>query len=569
MNKIGKYGLTIVAVLLLTVFASATVWAAGEGAALQKGGDRLVGIQCSDGGWGWPLNCAGASPVNTIGPIGMGLAQAYKFSSDPTMLTALTNAGTILLAKTNNFSPSDGYLAVQLDRIFGGTTYRDRVWNYFYAPLALGTYNRNGAGTLYSTASYVALIITSRGASQKNLAAWDMGMGLVAAASMGASTSEWVKGVETTIDTLAYANTDYYWEPIGLAGAVYGLAFAGEDYTALAGDYSGMNLMGMANALAAYQMNTGGFSWDAHDILTPGNEDVQTTAYAILALNEVKRPLYSANIFSASDFLVSDQLGTGGWDIYGENNELTGEALWAMSAAASSLMDNMVGPQGPAGATGPTGSAGADGAQGATGATGSQGIPGIQGIQGVQGVQGPVGPTGAQGQAGTSSWTDGSDSVSAAVSRVGIGTSNPWSAFHVAELNGSNNNRGIIISQHDNSRYAAVLQLERSRGTLDNSTALVNGDSIGAMHFQGYDGSSYLRAASIKSTVEGSITAGSIPTSLSFETGTGNTNTIERIKINSSGKVLVNDLKGTYSGGSAYVCVNNNGQLFTSETGCP
>ena len=49
-------------------------------------------------------------------------------------------------------------------------------------------------------------------------------------------------------------------------------------------------------------MTTGGFSWDAHDITTPGNEDVQLTSYAILALNEVKRPMYSDNIFAASDF---------------------------------------------------------------------------------------------------------------------------------------------------------------------------------------------------------------------------------------------------------------------------
>ena len=96
--------------------------------------------------------------------------------------------------------------------------------------------------------SYVALIIANRGAGQKNLATWDIGMGLVAAASMGASTFDWVKGVETTIDTLAYTNADYYWEPIGLAGAVYGLAFVGADYTATAGDYSGLNLAGMANA---------------------------------------------------------------------------------------------------------------------------------------------------------------------------------------------------------------------------------------------------------------------------------------------------------------------------------
>ena len=51
-----------------------------------------------------------------------------------------------------------------------------------------------------------------------------------------------------------------------------------------------------------------------------------------------------------------------------------------MSAAASSLMGNVVGPQGPAGATGATGPAGDDGAVGATGLGGATGPQGIQGV---------------------------------------------------------------------------------------------------------------------------------------------------------------------------------------------
>ena len=85
MNKIGKYGFIMAAVLLLTVFATLPVWATGEGAALQAGGDRFVSTQCGDGGWSWdlPLACPGTTLVNTIGPIGMGLAQAYKFTERP------------------------------------------------------------------------------------------------------------------------------------------------------------------------------------------------------------------------------------------------------------------------------------------------------------------------------------------------------------------------------------------------------------------------------------------------------------------------------------------------------
>ncbi len=158
--------------------------------------DRLASLQNNDGGWDWPLDDGdpnNVSPLNTIGPIGMGLAKAYHFTGDASHLSALTDAGTLLLSKTNNFSPSDGYLAAMLDQVFGGTTYTTHVINNFYGPLAAGTYDRNGLGTLYSTATYVDLIRTSRAG---NLAAWDLGMGLVGASMSGATTTDWIAGVK-------------------------------------------------------------------------------------------------------------------------------------------------------------------------------------------------------------------------------------------------------------------------------------------------------------------------------------------------------------------------------------
>ena len=80
-------------------------------------------------------------------------------------------------------------------------------------------------------------------------------------------------------------------------------------------------------------------------------------------------------------------MGTGGWDQYGENNELTGEALWAMSVAASSLMGDHVGLMNSQGLQGPVG---------------PQGPQGIQGIQGDKGEKGDTGNTGATGGTGAS-----------------------------------------------------------------------------------------------------------------------------------------------------------------------
>ena len=98
--------------------------------AFQDGADRLTDMQNNDGGWDWPLNNgdpATGSAQNTVGPIAMGLAKAYRETGDPAHLAGLTKAGSFLLAKTNNFSSSDGYLAAELDSVFGGTTYADHL----------------------------------------------------------------------------------------------------------------------------------------------------------------------------------------------------------------------------------------------------------------------------------------------------------------------------------------------------------------------------------------------------------------------------------------------------------
>jgi len=321
--------------------ATARLAAASPIDALQNGADRLVGLQNTDGGWDWPLddgNPGNVSPRNTIGPIAMGLAQAYYQTGDPDHLAALGDAGALLLSKTNNFSPSDGYLAVQLDQVFGGTAYRDHVTTNFYGPLAAGTYNRNGAGTLYDTAGYVNLIRTNRSGNYANLAAWDLGMGLVGAASAGASTTEWIDGVRAEIDELDSVSPSGWFDVIGLAGAVYGLAFVNEDHDPQAGEHAAASsLADLAAVLASYQISNGGFAWNANYVIpNDDNEAVQETAYAMLALNEVDRAGYLTKIQGAADYLLSVQLTTNGWEgsaRSGENNEVTGEALWGIAVA--------------------------------------------------------------------------------------------------------------------------------------------------------------------------------------------------------------------------------------------
>jgi hypothetical protein len=334
MKRISVLTLSVILVVTMTGIASA-----GFMDAMQAGADRLTALQQNDGGWDWPLddgNPNNASPLNTVGPIAMGLAQAYKWTGDASHLAALGNAGSLLLSKTNNFSPWDGYLAAELDSVFGGTTYTDYVKANFYGPLAAGTYDRNGAGTLYDTAGYVNLIRTARaGQGIANLAAWDIGMGLVGAAAVGAATPDWVSGTKAEIDEL---DGNAYYDVIGLAGAIYGLAYVGEDFDPTAGEHAAAStLVDLAGILASYQITLGGFTWNSNFVVSnDDNEAIQETAYAILALNEVNRSAYLNHIQGAGGYLIAAQLGTGGWEQYansGENNEVTGEALWGVATA--------------------------------------------------------------------------------------------------------------------------------------------------------------------------------------------------------------------------------------------
>ncbi|HET6845286.1 MAG TPA: right-handed parallel beta-helix repeat-containing protein [Anaerolineales bacterium] len=316
--------------------------------AFQAGGARLVALQAWDGGWGWPLNPPTnptASPLNTIGPIGMGLGKAFEHTGDANMKTALGeglgSAAALLLSKSGNYSPSDGYLAAELDGIFGGTTYRDSVKAGFYDLLHAGTYYRAVAdpNNPYDTAEYINRIRTGRSGSQANLAAWDVGMGLVAAAMAGADQADidlWIAGTEAEINELD--GTQYY-DVIGLAGGLYGLAFVGEEFDPTGGQHAAAwDLDGLAQILISYQLSTGGFTWNSlYQVEGDNNETTQETAYAILALNQLNRATYLPSIIRASDWLYSAQAwsGTGGWwdwALGDENNEITGEALWALDA---------------------------------------------------------------------------------------------------------------------------------------------------------------------------------------------------------------------------------------------
>lgn len=351
------YKLLAIVMIFGLVFAALPSQAASAEAvevnpALDLVGDRFVSLQNNDGGWDWPLDDGiktNASPQNTISPIGMGLAQAYLHTGDTTQFTALQKVGNFLLTKTK-FTGTDYDLALMLDQILGVNTYAAFVKTNYYDKLAAGTYVRDGV--TYSTATYIPVLRAYRSGQSANLAAWDLGVQLVSAVKAGVTGAElqyWIDGVEAEVNELDdYLDSDptkaMWYLTEGLAGAVWGLAYADVDFDPTSGYYTDANnLADLAIALANLQNGSGGFVWHPAFMLdNDQNESTQATAYAILALSEFDRAAYLSDIFDAADYLLGIQLATGGWDNYpavssyaasGENNEVSAEAAWAVATA--------------------------------------------------------------------------------------------------------------------------------------------------------------------------------------------------------------------------------------------
>lgn len=85
----------------------------------------------------------------------------------------------------------------------------------------------------------------------------------------------------------------------------------------------------------------------------------------------------------------------------------------------------------------------------------------------------------------------------------------------------------------------ATTVLAKSRSaSVGGNTVVVTGDTIGTHEFQGNDGTSFVRAASVSAAVDGTVASGSVPARFVFSTTpSGGTIPIERMRITSSGGV--------------------------------
>ena len=80
-----------------------------------------------------------------------------------------------------------------------------------------------------------------------------------------------------------------------------------------------------------------------------------------------------------------------------------------------------------------------------------------------------------------------------------------------------------------------------SFGKTRNGSALSDGDDVGVIYWQGDDGTDLATAmCSIKGEVDGSVSGNAVPGRITFNTATTSTNLTERLRIDSTGRVLLN-----------------------------
>jgi len=133
---------------------------------------------------------------------------------------------------------------------------------------------------------------------------------------------------------------------------------------------------------------------------------------------------------------------------------------------------------------------------------------------------------------------------------------------------GSGNYGGVSNTSYNGTSAGTgpIYDMQRSRGTTDGSmTAVASGDTLGYMVFRGSDGTSFQDSSFITGQVDDTVGSGSVPGRLVF-----NTNNAERMRITSSGRILLGTtstssfdegfrLNPTGSGNSTQVIISNTG----------
>ena len=133
--------------------------------------------------------------------------------------------------------------------------------------------------------------------------------------------------------------------------------------------------------------------------------------------------------------------------------------------------------------------------------------------------------------------TDGSERMRVNASgNVGIGTTNPSVKFQVEgtvpEVN--------FVSYSDTNNYGVTHRFQTAKGSSASPTVVVSGGELLTLIAQGYTGSAFGSAASIRVQVDGTPGSGDMPGRIVFYTSPdGSASDTERVRITSGGEVYI------------------------------
>lgn len=298
---------------------------------LTRAAFRLLATQNNDAGWPWmnpDTNPAHGmpSPANTLGVTAQGLLDFYRISARAECLSACEEVYAAMVINSEDPNPSKhrirgpdiGFL-VELSELTGDNTYAS-----FAKTRWVSAKNEFGGGT--ATGSAQAIRDLRKGQNLPALISWDINLYMQGVLALdryfpGEGFADEAKEMaEVIYDSLYVPPVDFditddtlneFWN--GISGALD--AFVMTDTHAT------------ERAALATQLE-GGQEDDGHFPGVDDGSDVQTTAYAVLALihADSDRP-----VVAAVSYLVSSQQANGGW-LYdgGENTEVTSEAVQAV-----------------------------------------------------------------------------------------------------------------------------------------------------------------------------------------------------------------------------------------------
>lgn len=121
--------------------------------------------------------------------------------------------------------------------------------------------------------------------------------------------------------------------------------------------------------------------------------------------------------------------------------------------------------------------------------------------------------------------------------RVGINTTTPQTWLHIVNPLAAGN-PAVVISRHGTTGGGQGIHFKHSGGTQGAPTAGANGDPVLFIVGAAHDGSQYRELAGIESTIDGPVSAGSVPGNLRFYTARAGVGGIqEKMRITSTGQV--------------------------------